>query len=166
MFFMAASTLLCIHRDPDQLMLLRDHGYELAAASNSSDALRLMMSQPVDAVVVEHGPPALDGTAVARAIKNLRPEMPIIMLADHMELPATALESVDALVVKADGEHFLLATVHFILNVKPAQRYQAKLRSITPEVSLHVPRFLTTGNPSAPFSQQLWKSIKSGDTHF
>jgi DNA-binding response OmpR family regulator len=163
---MATSTLLCIHRDPNQLMSLREHGYELAAASNSSDALRLVVSQPVDAVVVEHGPPSLDGTAVARAIKNLRPEMPIIMLADHMELPATALESVDALVVKGDGEHFLLATVHFILNVKPAQRQQAKLRSITPEVSLHMARFLTTGAPSAPFSQQVWKSIKSGETHF
>jgi DNA-binding response OmpR family regulator len=163
---MATSTLLCIHRDPNQLLSLREHGYELAAASNSSDGLRLMMSQPVDAVVVEHGPPDIDGTAVARAIKNLRPEMPIIMLADHMELPATVLESVDALVVKADGEHFLLATVHFILNVKPAQRHQAKLRSITPEVSLHMARFLATGSPSAPFSQRVWKSIKSGEIHF
>jgi DNA-binding response OmpR family regulator len=166
MDFMATSTLLCIHPDPDRLMFLREHGYELAAASNSSDGLRLMMSQPVDAVVVEHGPPSLDGTAVARAIKKLRPAMPILMLADHVELPATALECVDALVIKADGEHFLLATVHFLLNVKPAQRHQAKLRSMRLEVLLPMARFLTNDNLSAPFSQRVWKSIKSGEINF
>jgi hypothetical protein len=54
------------------------------------------------------------------------------MLADHLELPDGALKSVDALVAKSDGPHFLLATVHFVLNVKPAQSYDGKLRAPTP----------------------------------
>src|SRR5208282_2065609 len=126
-------TVLCIHRDPDQLNLLKENGYELATATNGSDGLRLFMSRPVDAVVLEHHLSLLHGAALADKIKRARPEVPIVMLVDHMELPASALNSVDALVVKSDGAHFLWATVHFVLNVKPAQRREAKLkrRSLT-----------------------------------
>jgi DNA-binding response OmpR family regulator len=120
------STLLCIHRDPDQLNLLKENGYELATATNGSDGLRLFMSRPVDAVVLEHHLSLLNGTAIADEIKRARPEVPVVMLVDDMELPAAALKSVDALVVKSDGAHFLWATVHFVLNVKPAQRHKAK----------------------------------------
>jgi len=55
---------------------------------------------------------------IANSIKQVRPEVPIIMLADNLELPDGALNCVDAVVTKADGAHFLWATVHFVLNVK------------------------------------------------
>ena len=125
-------TLLCIHRDPGQLGLLKEQGYELATATNGSDGLRLFLSRPVDAVVLEHHLCLVDGASIADQIKQARPDIPVVMLADHMEFPAHALQSVDALVVESDGPHFLLATVHFILNVKPAQRRDAKQRSETP----------------------------------
>ena len=63
----------------------------------------------------------LDGAVVANEIKRMRPTIPIVMLTDNLELPDGALNSVDALVTKSDGAHFLWATVHFVLNVKPAQ---------------------------------------------
>jgi len=126
-----ASTLLCIHRDPAQLSLLKENGYELATATNGSEGLLLFMSQPVDAVVIEYHLGLLDGATIADEIKQVRPEVPIVMLADHMELPADALNSVDALVVKSDGPYFLLATVHFVLSVKATQRNNGKLKSQT-----------------------------------
>lgn len=126
------ATLLCIHRDPAELSLLKENGYELATATNGSDGLRLFMSRPVHAVVLEYHLGLLDGATIADQIKQVRPEVPIVMLVDHVELPANALKSVDALVVKSDGPHFLLATVHFILTVKPAQRHEAKVRAQTP----------------------------------
>src|ERR1035441_6571559 len=43
-------TLLCIHRDPVQLGLLEEKGYQLISATNAPDGLRLFMSRPVDAV--------------------------------------------------------------------------------------------------------------------
>ncbi len=98
--------------------MLKENGYELATATNGSDGLRLFMSQPVHAVVLEYHLGLLDGTTVADQIKRVQPEVPIVMLVDHVELPADALKSVDALVVKSDGPHFLLATVHFVLNVR------------------------------------------------
>jgi response regulator RpfG family c-di-GMP phosphodiesterase len=54
MFPCHRSTLLCIHRDPVQLNLLTEEGYGLITATNGSDGLRLLVSQLVDAVVLEY----------------------------------------------------------------------------------------------------------------
>jgi len=117
----AQGTLLCIHREPTQLQLLKEHGYKLVTAANGHEGLRLFMSQPVDAIVLEYHLGLLDGATIAAEIKRVRPMVPIVMLIEHMELPDGALCCVDALVATSDGGHFLLATVHFVLNVKPAQ---------------------------------------------
>jgi DNA-binding response OmpR family regulator len=79
------------------------------------------MSHPVDAIVLEYHLGLMDGSVVAAEIKKVKPQLPIVMLADHLELPDGALKSVDALVTKSDGAHFLWATIHFVLNVKPAK---------------------------------------------
>jgi two-component system alkaline phosphatase synthesis response regulator PhoP len=123
------STLLCIHRDPTQLDLLQENGYQLVTATNGTDGLRLLMSCPVDAIVLEYHLGLLNGAAVAAEIKKAKPQLPIVMMADDLELPEGALRSVDALVTKADGPHFLWATVHFVLNVKPTQRREGTLRA-------------------------------------
>ena len=129
---MATNILLCIHRDPAQLTLLQENGYELVTAGNARDGLRLLRTQPVDAIVLEYQLGLLDGAAVAAEIRKVKPELPIVMLTDHLELPEGALKSVDALVTKSDGAHFLWATVHFVLSVKPAKRLEAKLRAQAP----------------------------------
>ena len=163
------STLLCIHRDPAQLSLLQENGYELVIATSGSEGLRLLMLRPVDAIVLEYHLGLLDGAVVAAEIKKAKPQLPIIMLADHLELPEGALKSVDALVTKADGAHFLWATIHFVLNVKPAKRAgDLKARTRT-----HLRRpsgsrdWLDRGranspqtaisNRDAPFSLSVWK---------
>jgi DNA-binding response OmpR family regulator len=175
----ANSTLLCIHRDPAQLGLLQEHGYRLVTAANGNEGLRLFMSRPVDAIVLEYHLGLLDGITIANEIKQVRPEVPIVMLADHVDLPGGALKSVDALVAKADGPHFLLAMVHFVLNVKPARRHDGKLRAHTPA---HLRRSgrsregtdrgqddnseLPTGENDAPFSPGVWRSIRDGTVQF
>jgi DNA-binding response OmpR family regulator len=125
----ANSTLLCIHRDPAQLALLRENGYELLTVTSSSEGLQLLKSRPIDAIVLEYHLGLVDGAVVAAEIKKVQPQLPIVMLADHLDLPDGALKSVDALVIKADGAHFLWATVHFVLNVKPTQRMDGTLKA-------------------------------------
>jgi DNA-binding response OmpR family regulator len=125
----ANSTLLCIHRDPAQLALLRENGYELITATNGSEGLQLLNSRPIDAIVLEYHLGLMDGAVVAADIKKVKPQLPIVMLADHLDLPDGALKSVDALVIKSDGAHFLWATVHFVLNVKPTQRRDGTLKA-------------------------------------
>ena len=169
----ANSTLLCIHRDPAQLSLLRENGYELVTAASGSEGLRLLMSRPVDAIVLEYHLGLLDGAAVAAEIKKVKPQLPIVMLADHLELPEGALKSVDALVTKSDGAHFLWATVHFVLNVKPGLRLESQReapirhhRSGNSRAGLRRSQANstppTTDEKDAPFSPGIWKSILDG----
>ena len=100
------------------------------------------------------------------------------MLAEDMELAYDALKSVDALVAKSDGPHFLLATVHFVLNVKPARHQEGQPRSPT---SIHPRRsgksregakrrqakiHSAADERDAPFSPRMWQSIRNGTVQF
>lgn len=174
----ATNTLLCIHRDPAQLHLLEEKGYGLITATNGSDGLRLLMSQSVHAVVLEYYLGLLNGAVVADEIRQVRPQLPIVMVADHLDLPDGALKSVDALVIKSDGPHFLWATVHFVLNIKPDQRLEGKLNVHTPpgprlgETRMHgrskrsESLMLAQADKQSPFSAELWKSIWNGTIRF
>lgn len=122
------STVLCIHRDPSQLSLLEQNGYELVTATNDLEGLRLFGSRHVDAIVLDYHLGHLDGLAIATETKKARPEIPIIMLIDNLDLPDDTLKSVDAIVTKSDGGHLLWATVHFILTVKLAKGHEGSLR--------------------------------------
>jgi CheY-like chemotaxis protein len=153
------NTLLCIHREPTQLSLLQENGYDLVTAANGRDGLQLFMSRHVDAIVIEHQPGPLDGAVVAAEIKQVNPHVPIVILAEDTELPDHAFKSVDALVTKSDGAHFLLATLHFLLSVKPAQRQSEKLRTTT-AVNLRRPgrsRGGLSGGQSTLLNRQLTK---------
>src|SRR5580693_3300423 len=168
-------TLLCINRDPAQLRSLQENGYQLLTATNGHEGLRLFASQPVDAIVLDYHLGMLDGALVANEIKRVRPTIPIVMLTDNLELPDGALKSVDALVSKSDGPHFLLATVHFVLSARPAQNHAVKAR---PRIPLHLrrslssqtgtnpspadPAQLATGDKDAPFSPGVWRNIRNG----
>src|SRR5579862_3764662 len=166
------NTLLCIHRDPAQLRVLQENGYELIVAANGWKGLRLLMTHPVDAIVLEYNLGLLDVVIVATEIKKVKPQLPIVMLADHLELPDGALKAVDALVTKSDGAHFLWATVHFILNVKPNLPKQAALSTEGTvrhrrldnsrrgeDCSQKDPSRRTTKHRDAPFSPRAWRSI-------
>lgn len=51
-------------------------------------------------------------------IKKVRPQLPIVMLAETLELPEGVLKSVDALVTKYDSPRFLLEAIHTVLQAK------------------------------------------------
>ncbi len=124
----ANSTLLCIHRDPAQLSLLEQSGYELLTATNGREGLRLFMSRPVDAIVLDYHLGLLDGGIVAAEIKKVKPQVPIVMVAQDLELPVSALRSVDAVVARGDGPDLLLATIRSVLDVKGTPRGEEKLK--------------------------------------
>jgi DNA-binding response OmpR family regulator len=171
-------TVLCIHRDPAQLTLLQENGYDLVTATNGSEGLRLLMSRPVDAIVLEYHLGLLDGVVVAAEIKKVKPQLPIVMLTDDLELPEGALKSVDAIVTKSDGPHFLWATVHFVLTVKPTQRRTETLRA---QKGAHLRRPgrsrvgavdgqadapLLNAGMDVPFSPGVWRGIRTGKVRF
>jgi CheY-like chemotaxis protein len=165
------STLLSIRRDT----LLEENGYELVTATSGSDGLRLLMSHPVNGIVPEYHLGLLDSSVVAAEIEKVKPQLPVVMLADPLELPQEALTSVDTLVTKSDGAHVLWANTHFVLNVKPARHLETKLKS---GVLVHfrwpassrermdrcqsnAPQ-PTTEDRHTPFSSKVWRDIGHG----
>jgi CheY-like chemotaxis protein len=173
------NTLLCIHREPAQLSLLQDYGYELLTATNGHEGLQLFMSQPVDAIVLDYQLGLLDGGVVAAEIKRVKPQMPIVMLANYMDIPIAALNSVDAVVAKSDLVDALLETVHSVLNAQPARRSQVKLRAETPPPFLPLHKSwdgverrqavliqLANDDKHLPFSRREWRSIRNGTVQF
>jgi len=114
----APRSLLCIHRDSSQLSVLQEKGFSVITATHGSQGLRLLVSKPVDAVVLEYHLGLLDGAAVAHEIKKIRPRLPIVMLAETLDLPKGALKSVDALVTSSDSPRFLLEAIHTVLEAK------------------------------------------------
>lgn len=128
----AKSTVLYIHFNAAQLRrgrsFLKNGGYTVLLAAGGRPALRLLASHAVDAVVLDDGV-IRDEFAVASSIKDAKPNLPIIMMADHIRLPQSSLISVDALVAKADPPEFLLATLQFMLNVRRSPSRQSDERS-------------------------------------
>jgi two-component system alkaline phosphatase synthesis response regulator PhoP len=165
----ANSTLLCIHREPAQLRLLEERGYELVTATNGGDGLRLFMSRPVDAIVLDYHLGLLDGAVVASEIRQVKPQVPIVMLADHLELPDGALKSVDAVVAKSDGPDFLLETIQSVLSAKSTQirggiaGTQRRTSNVRTSLKLAMDQSVLK---EAPFSAKVRKSTWNGSVRF
>lgn len=171
------NTLLCIHRDPDQLSLLQEH-YELLTATNGHEGLRLFMAQPVDAIVLDYQLGLLDGGVVAAEMKRVKPQIPIVMLAEYAELPIDALKSVDALVPKSDLAQSLLKAVLSVLNAQPARDSRIGLRAEAPDYHPRRKSWdgverrqavliqLANHERELPFSRKLWRSIRNGTVQF
>ena len=127
------STVLYIHSDAKQLRrgqsFLKSSGYTVLSAASGRPALRLLASHTVHAVVLDDGV-IREQRAVADSIKEAKPNLPIIMMADHIRLPQSSLLSVDALVAKADPPEFLLATLQFMLNAKRRLRKKRKMNAL------------------------------------
>jgi DNA-binding NarL/FixJ family response regulator len=90
--------------------------------------LQLFGSQPVDAILLEYHLGPQDASVIASEIKQLRPDVPIVMLAEPEELPASSRNVVDVLVSKSAPPHFVWAAVHFALSMKPCVNFRTRSR--------------------------------------
>jgi len=173
------ATVLFIHRDPRPLTLLNEKGYGVVTATSGCEGLRLLMTRTVDAVVLEYYLGLLNGAVVADEIKQVRPHLPVVMVADPLELPHGALKSVDTLVDNSDGPHFVWAALHFLLASKSQQdrcaaevltmpaRRRGETRSRKRTMAMRSNQISAAPSDQAsPFSAELWKGIWNGTVQF
>ncbi len=96
--------ILCVDDEPTGLMvrkaLLERQGYEVMTAMSGPESLRLFMAYPVEAVVLDYAMPGMNGDQVAAAMKQLKPEIKILLLSAYVDLPEEALKWVDRRAVK------------------------------------------------------------------
>ena len=98
---------------PAQLSLLQEHGYELLTATNGHEGLRLFMSHPVDAIVLDYQVGVIGWRGGGGCDQERETQVPIVMLAGGEDLPDDDLQARRAR-GKADGPISLLETIHSV----------------------------------------------------
>ena len=101
-------TVLCAEDDQDQLtsrrLVFESAGFNVLLARTGTEALEIFRTNPVDAVVLDYWMPGMKGISVARAMKQLRPDTPILVLSGLSALLDETIGVVDSWLQKRDVE--------------------------------------------------------------
>jgi len=117
-------TVLCAEDDEDQLtarkLVFESAGFNVLLARSGPEALQLFQTNHVDAVVLDYWMPRMKGLSVAREMKQLQPNTPILVFSGFSSLPDETIGVVDAWLQKRDAQpDELLAEVNrLIKNMK------------------------------------------------
>ncbi len=107
--------VLCVDDEPSGLklrqLILEHNGYLVSTAKTASEALEIFKSKEIDIVVTDHLLGRETGTATAKEMKRLKPQVPIIVLSGATDAP-DGIEVADAFLSKAEGPECLLAKIH------------------------------------------------------
>ncbi len=113
------ATILCIDDETDLLftrkLLLESEGHAVIEAGTGEQGIRLFQSNKIDLVVVDYWMAGMNGLAVARAIKQLNPAVPIIVLSGLAELPGEGVGIADRWILKGRATHDLLDAVKALI---------------------------------------------------
>ncbi|MEE9913316.1 MAG: sigma-54 dependent transcriptional regulator [Deltaproteobacteria bacterium] len=72
--------------------MLKKEGYEVASAADGSEALQILKSGPIAAVITDLKMPRIDGMQLLNRVNQDYPEVPVIMITAHGTV-ATAVEA-------------------------------------------------------------------------
>ena len=100
------------------MLLLSKHGLSVIGASNGSECLDIVRSQPVDLIILDVMMPVMDGLEVCHQLKKLNAAIPIILLTarDDMTTRAAAMDlGVSEFVAKPVNNQDLLNRVRMQL---------------------------------------------------
>jgi CheY-like chemotaxis protein len=115
----AQFTVLCVDDEAIGLQirkaLLENAGYHVLAALNGEEGLAIFQSHPVNIVLLDYLMPGLNGGDVARKMRTISPEVPILMHSACVDLPPDVSELVDDVLSKGEGPQALLHRLRQLL---------------------------------------------------
>jgi CheY-like chemotaxis protein len=103
-------------------ILLERAGYKVITAANGSAGLELFATEPVNAVVLDYSMPGMHGGEVARKMREIKPEVPILLLSAYVGLPAEVSSLVNVYMTKGEGAPALLEKLNGLLSVSAESR--------------------------------------------
>lgn len=113
-------TILCIDDEPLGLymrkLMLEAQGYRVVTAESGLHGLAICQRLVVDLVVLDYMMPGMDGHAVARELKRLRPFIPVVILTAYHDLPGELLTLVNKALIKGEDPSVLLTTIEELLD--------------------------------------------------
>jgi CheY-like chemotaxis protein len=97
-------------------LVLSKAGYKVLTAADGESGLQLFIDNHVDLVITDHLLPGRSGGQIAAEMKQLKPEVPIVLYTGLMDMPADA-GRVDLILTKAmSPEEFLALIAKLIAN--------------------------------------------------
>jgi CheY-like chemotaxis protein len=110
--------LLCID-DADvalrvRKLVLASAGYAVLTAASGEEGLELFKQHAVELVIADHFLSAKTGTEIAKEMKELKPEVPILIVSATPEKPS-GIEFADGFLPKGDSPEILLDTIASLL---------------------------------------------------
>jgi CheY-like chemotaxis protein len=113
------AAILCV--DDSQTMLticqtmLEANGYKVHTASDGKAGLQILERHPIDLIVVDNRMPGMTGAELAKEIKRIYRDLPVLMFSDSGDEPTTS-KSVDLLINKMSGPRALCDAVGTLLS--------------------------------------------------
>jgi CheY-like chemotaxis protein len=95
-------------------LLLGHEGYNVLTASSGEDGLELFRQNPIELVIADHFLSGKTGIEIAREMKELRPEVPILIMSAAIDKPE-GLEFADGFLAKGESPDVLLDTIAELL---------------------------------------------------
>jgi CheY-like chemotaxis protein len=117
------ATILLVDDNPHgsvaRRTVLQELGYEIYTGGSGEEALALLERQKVDLVITDFRMPNMDGVELIARIRQLRQDMPIILLSGFVEPLGLTEQSTgaDIVLAKSAGEvAFLIRSVRRLLS--------------------------------------------------
>jgi len=95
-------------------LLLGHEGYNVLTANSGEGGLELFKQNPIELVIADHFLSGKTGIEIAREMKELRPEVPILIMSAAIDKPE-GLEFADGFLAKGESPDVLLDTIAELL---------------------------------------------------
>lgn len=125
----SGATILLVDDNPHGMVarrtVLEELGYTVYTGTSGQEALNVLQHQTVDLVITDFRMPNMDGVELITRIRQLRADLPIILLSGFVEPLGLTEESTGADVVlsKSAGEvGFLVRSVRRLLSRQPVRK--------------------------------------------
>ena len=102
------ATILCVDYEQTALQLrrslLESAGYDVLIAKSGAQAVKAFQSQHIDAAILDYWMADMNGLSVAREIRKINPNLPIIILSAYGELLDESLGLADIWIRKGEED--------------------------------------------------------------
>jgi CheY-like chemotaxis protein len=96
-------------------ILLERAGYRVLTASDGPTGLAIFSAEPVEAVVLDYSMPGMHGGEIAIQMRQVKPQVPILLLSAYIGLSPEVTAVVDLYMTKGEGAPVLLEKLGSLL---------------------------------------------------
>ena len=96
-------------------MVLERAGYQVLTATDGASGISVFEREPVDVVVLDYSMPGMHGGEVASRMRQIKPQVPILLLSAYIGLPGEVTSLVDLYMTKTEGAPVLLQKLDRLL---------------------------------------------------